>query len=184
MQRRTSPSRMLGSIVRPALGLSLSVLAAASASIGCGNTASPGSSTTGVSPEGTSKIPPPGAVPPVLATAAQPTATQPVATAAQPTTTATTPPAPTAVATITEKPIPTTTGTERPHPPGLRPVPPGMNPSPPPVPRPGTVAQPGLAPSGAPRVASDIRPTRPTRRATDPDRVALRRGLSGRRALS
>lgn len=170
---------MLGSIVRPALGVSLSMLAAAGASIGCGNAAAPGATTTGVSPEGTGteRIPPPGAVPPILATAAQPTVT------------ATPTPAPTAtaVATATDKPIPTTTGTDRPHPPGLRPVPPGVRPPPPgpaPVPRPGTVAQPGLAPRSALRVASTARPTRPTRRATDPDRVALRRGLPGTRALS
>jgi hypothetical protein len=52
------------------------------------------------------------------------------------------------------------------------------------MPHPGKVAVPGLAPSGAAQPLVEARPTRATRRATDPDRRALRLGLvQGERAL-
>ncbi|MEO7331817.1 MAG: hypothetical protein ABI193_24790 [Minicystis sp.] len=169
MPKRPAPARMLRAIVTPALGLSLAMLATAATIVtGCG-TSSP---STGSAPEGTEKIPPPGAVPPSL---------EPLATATA-TATATAIPTATEVVGTSDPPPPSAplvVGISRPPPPGLRPMPhlPGITPPPKPgttqIPHPGKVAPPGFAPSGAPRAVVVARPTRPTRRSTDPDRRAL-----------
>ena len=174
MAKPKGTTHVLRSVVSPALGLSLGVLAAAAA--GCGNGGTPITSESAAAPGTT-------------VAAADPTAT--TTAAAAPTATATS----TAAVSSTARVV--ATGAKEPiRPPGVTVYPkPGP---PPPVPVPGTttkvyptpgppphkvgimVAPPGLAPSGATIPPSQERPTRAARRATDPDSRLLRsrsRGL-------
>jgi len=167
MAKPLDATRVLRSVVSPALGLSLSVLSAA-----CGNT---GASTPGI----TSEAPVTGGA--TTAAAAEPATTSSAAVttvaAAEPTATATAVAsgAPTAAPTTTSRVAGGGTGTAtRPvHPPGVTVYP---RPGPPPH-KVGTMVAPGFAPS-SPALASSTevaeRPTRKARRATDPDHRLLR----------
>ncbi len=191
MAKPKGTTHVLRSVVSPALGLSLGVLAAAAA--GCGNGGTPITSESAAAPGTTA----------AAAAAATTSSAAPATTvaAADPTATTTAAAAPTATATSTAAVSSTArvvaTGAKEPiRPPGVTVYPkPGP---PPPVPVPGTttkvyptpgppphkvgimVAPPGLAPSGATIPPSQERPTRAARRATDPDSRLLRsrsRGL-------
>lgn len=183
MAKTTDTSRMLRSIVSPALGLSLGALAAAGASVGCGTSA------TSVSAEGVSgeRIPPPGTMAPITTTtpttATSTTAAAPASgTAEAPSTSGTPATSTSAVASGTGRSttaiLPVGSSVPRIPPPGTV-AHPGLVTRPGNIPAPGKVAAPGFAASTPSHVASAERPTRRTRRATDPDLRALRgRGRS------
>lgn len=183
MAKPIDTRRVLRSVVRPALGLSLGALCAA-ASVGCGNAGSSAPSITSESPASS------GATTAVAEGPGTTTSAAPATTmaAAEPTATASAAPSPTATPSSTSRVAGGSTATQQPiHPPGVTAYP---RPGQPAIPAPGTtqkvypkpgpppqkvgiIAAPGFAPAGPVIAAAPERPTRPTRRATDPDRRLL-----------
>jgi outer membrane biosynthesis protein TonB len=197
MAKPVDTTRVLRSVVSPALGLSVVVLAAA-ASAGCGNSGASGPGITSESPAtsaATTSVAAAttSAAPTATAVAADPSAApQPSATASATSTSSVASPSttqPIRPPGVTARPIP------KPGPPPT-PIPPVgttatqriPTPGPPPHPKVGVMIAPddrpapGFAPSRAAFVPSEERPTRATRRATDTDR-GLSRGRLSRRLV-